>query len=193
MRLWIHLPLSQQPTYYNFSLRWHENAATKDVYFRIVIETFWDFPGGSEVKNLLLMQKMQLWSLHQKDPLKEEMATHPILLPGKSHGQKSLVSYNPWGCKKSDVTEGTEQRLFGSLLGLEMGISGLKLIIFFPQDTQCTYKFIILLIFTKLFCNSWRRKWQPTPVFLPGESQGRRALVGFRLWGRTESDTTEAT
>ena len=39
----------------------------------------------------------------------------------------------------------------------------------------------------------WRRKWQPTPVFLPGESQGRRCLVGCRLWGCTESDTTEAT
>ena len=39
----------------------------------------------------------------------------------------------------------------------------------------------------------WRRKWQPTPVFLPGESQGRRSLVGCRLWGRTESDASEAT
>ena len=39
----------------------------------------------------------------------------------------------------------------------------------------------------------WRRKWQPTPVFLPGESQGRGSLVGCRLWGCTESDTTEAT
>ena len=39
----------------------------------------------------------------------------------------------------------------------------------------------------------WRRKWQPTPVFLPGEPQGRRSLVGCRLWGRTESDTTEVT
>ena len=39
----------------------------------------------------------------------------------------------------------------------------------------------------------WRRKWQPTPVFLPGESQGRGSLVGCSLWGRTESDTTEAT
>ena len=38
----------------------------------------------------------------------------------------------------------------------------------------------------------WRRKWQPTPVFLPGESQGRGSLVGCRLWGHTESDTTEA-
>ena len=39
----------------------------------------------------------------------------------------------------------------------------------------------------------WRRNWQPTPVFLPGESQGLGSLVGCRLWGRTESDTTEAT
>ena len=39
----------------------------------------------------------------------------------------------------------------------------------------------------------WRRKWQPTPVFLPGGSQGWRSLVGFPLWGRTELDTTEAT
>ena len=38
-----------------------------------------------------------------------------------------------------------------------------------------------------------RRKWQPTPVFLPGESQGRQSLVGYRPWGRTELDTTEAT
>ena len=31
----------------------------------------------------------------------------------------------------------------------------------------------------------WRRKWQPTPVFLPGEAQGRGSLVGCRLWGHT--------
>ena len=39
----------------------------------------------------------------------------------------------------------------------------------------------------------WRRKWQPTPAFLPGESQGPGSLVGCHLWGRTESDMTEAT
>ena len=38
-----------------------------------------------------------------------------------------------------------------------------------------------------------RRKWQPTSLFLPGESQGRGSLVGCRLWGRTESDTTQVT
>ena len=39
----------------------------------------------------------------------------------------------------------------------------------------------------------WRRKWQPAPVFLPGESQGRWSLMGCCLWGHTESGTTEAT
>ena len=39
----------------------------------------------------------------------------------------------------------------------------------------------------------WRRKWQPTPVFLPGESQGWGNLVGCHLWGHKESDNTEAT
>ena len=39
----------------------------------------------------------------------------------------------------------------------------------------------------------WRRKCQPTPAFLPGESQGQRSLLGCCLWGRTGSDTTEAT
>ena len=46
-----------------------------------------------------------------------------------------------------------------------------------------------LSLFTFMHC---RRKWQPTPVFLPGESQGWESLVGCHLWGRTESDTTEA-
>ena len=47
-----------------------------------------------------------------------------------------------------------------------------------------------LSLFTFTHC---RRKWQPTPVLLPGESQGEGSLVACRLWGRTESDTTEAT
>ena len=53
------------------------------------------------------------------------------------------------------------------------------------SGTQLSY-----FIFTFMH---WRRKWQPTPVFLPEESQGRGSLVGCRLWGRTESDTTEVT
>ena len=45
-----------------------------------------------------------------------------------------------------------------------------------------------LFIFTH-----WRRRWRPTPVFFPGESQGLGSLVGCCLWGRTELDTTKAT
>ena len=37
----------------------------------------------------------------------------------------------------------------------------------------------------------WRRKWQPAPVFLPGESHGHRSLAGYSPWGHKESDTTE--
>ena len=48
----------------------------------------------------------------------------------------------------------------------------------------------VLWLFTFMH---WRRKWQPTPVFLPGESQGWGSLVGCCLWGHTESDMTEAT
>ena len=48
-------------------------------------------------------------------------------------------------------------------------------------------------IYALVYCIGWRRKWQPTPVFLPGEFQGWGSLVGFCLWGRTESDTTEVT
>ena len=36
----------------------------------------------------------------------------------------------------------------------------------------------------------WRRKWQPTPVFFPGKSNGQRGLVGYNPWGHKESDTT---
>ena len=43
----------------------------------------------------------------------------------------------------------------------------------------------------KSIAYSWRRQWHPTPVLLPGESQGRRNLVGCRPWGREELDTTE--
>ena len=38
----------------------------------------------------------------------------------------------------------------------------------------------------------WRRKWQPTPVFLPGESHGQRSLAGYNSWSRKESDASES-
>ena len=82
----------------------------------------------------------------------------PVLLPGKSHGQRSLVGYSPWDCKESDTTE----------------------------QLQFTN-------FTHFILSHWRRKWQPTPVFLPGEAYGQRNLVGHGPWDHRESDTTRVT
>ena len=82
----------------------------------------------------------------------------PVLLPGKSSGQRSLVV----------------AQLLQSMGSLRV-----------RHDWATSLYFFTFM--------HWRRKWQPTPVFLPGESQGWGSLVGCRLWGRTESDTTEAT
>ena len=57
------------------------------------------------VKSLPAMRESQVWSLGREDPLEKEMATHSSILPGKSHGQRTLVGYSSWGCKESDTTE----------------------------------------------------------------------------------------
>jgi len=46
-------------------------------------------------------------------------------------------------------------------------------------------------VFLRVRKSLWRRKWQPTPVFLPEKSRGQRSLVGYSPWGHKESDTTE--
>ena len=48
---------------------------------------------------------MWVRSLSWEDPLEEEMATHSSILPGESHGQRSLVGYSPWNRRESDMTE----------------------------------------------------------------------------------------
>ena len=52
------------------------------------------------VKNLPAMQEMGVQFLHQKDPLEKGKATHPVFLPGKFHGQRSLAGYSPWSHKE---------------------------------------------------------------------------------------------
>ena len=64
------------------------------------------FPGGSMVKNPLVIQETQetrVQSLGWEDSLKRQPAA--VFLPGESHGQRSLVAYSPWGCKEWDKTE----------------------------------------------------------------------------------------
>ena len=56
------------------------------------------------VENLLAKKEMWVPSLAQEDPLEKEMQPTPIFLPGKSHGQRSLAGYSPWGHKEYDTT-----------------------------------------------------------------------------------------
>ena len=57
------------------------------------------------IKPLPAMQETQVRSLGLEDPLEKEMATLPVLSPGKSHGWRSMVGYSAWGHKELDMTE----------------------------------------------------------------------------------------
>ena len=57
------------------------------------------------VKRLPAMWETQVLFLSQEDPLEKEWQSTLALLPGKSHGWKSLIGYSPWGRKESDMTE----------------------------------------------------------------------------------------
>ena len=54
---------------------------------------------AQSVKNLPAMQEIQVWFLGQEDPMERKWQPTPVFLPGKSHGQRSLVGCNPWCCK----------------------------------------------------------------------------------------------
>ena len=92
----------------------------------------------------------------------------PVFLPGESRGWGSLVGCHLWGHTESDTTEATWQQ----------------------QQQQCSrlrgYGFDPWV--GKI---PWRRKWPPTPVFLPRDFHGQRSLAGCSPWGQKESESTE--
>ena len=65
------------------------------------------FPGGSVVKSLPAMQEIRIQFWVRKIPWQRKWQPTPVFLPGKSHGQRSLVGYSPWGHKESDTTKHT--------------------------------------------------------------------------------------
>ena len=67
-------------------------------------------PDGSVGKSPPAIQETQVQSLGWEDPLVRGMATHSIFLPGKSHGQRSLVGYSPWGRKRVRHNLATQQQ-----------------------------------------------------------------------------------
>ena len=117
------------------------------------------FPGGSAVKDLPAMQEMRVPSLGWENPLEKEMATHSSILAMAPHSS-TLAWKIAW-------TEEPGRLLSTSLLRVR-------------QDWATS-----LSLFTFML---WRRKWQPTPVFLPGESQGWRSLWAA-VYGVAQSQT----
>ena len=96
------------PVYSPFSINLPEPASLSSCLSLLLRYHSFKKSGGSMVKNPPAMQEMQeIWvrSLGWEDPLEEDMATHSSILPGESHGQRSLAGYSPWGRKESDLTE----------------------------------------------------------------------------------------
>ena len=92
----------------------------------------------------------------------------PVLLPGKSHEQKSLVGYSPRRHKELDTTEQLHLMLLASFLRLPWWFSG--------KESACDERLMFDPSFGKIL---WRWKWQLSQVFFPGKSHGQRSM-GWR-------------
>ena len=90
------------------------------------------------------------------------------LLPGKSHGRRSLVGRRLWGHTELDMTEAKQQRQ-QSRLGAYKGLSG--------KASACQCRRPVFDPWIRKI--PWRRKRQPALVFLPGQSHGQRSLAGY--------------
>ena len=123
----------------------------------------------------------EIWDgfLGQEDPLWRKWQPPPVFLPGEFHGQRSLAGYNPWGHKESNMTERVTS-LWVSEVALV--VQNLPANVGHVRDgfDPCVGKI------------PRRRAWQPTAVFLPGESPWKESLEGYSLQGHKKLYTTEA-
>ena len=118
-----------------------------------LISVFWGFPGGSVVKKIYLpVQETWVQSLGWEDPLEKEMATYssslsctPVVSPGKSHGQRSLVDYSLGGRNRvrldSATKTTTKESLFSGHVGcsLVFGVINNALLTFCLSASLCIY------------------------------------------------------
>ena len=102
---------------------------------------------------------------------------------GSKKRSHSKTQESDWYLERSDSFPKLEDK----------GAISLKFFFFLKKTFNLEFNTLLTEKFTLSQEGNWRREWRPTPVFLPGESQGWGSLVGCRLWGHTESDSTEAT
>ena len=131
--------------------------------FYTITNLYMSFLGGSVGKESAF-RRHGFDSWVGKIPWSRKWQPTPLFLPGVFHGQRSLSAYSPWGPKELDMTELLSTHYWG-----------------FPRSS----------VSKESACNagpgfhpwvghiSWRRKWQPAPVFLPGKFHGQRSLAGY--------------
>ena len=145
-------------------------------------------------KNLPAMQGTQVWSLGREDPQEKAMAAHSRILVWEiSQTEEPRGAYSPLGHKRSDMTK----RLTLTSCNFINNYAAISEKAMAPHSSTLAWKIPWMeepgrlqsmgslrvghdwatsrSLFTFMH---WRTKWQPTPVFLPGESQGRGSLVG---------------
>ena len=153
---------------------------------------------GIKPRSPCIGRKILYYLSHQGSPLEAVMAREKQLQSGKDKPQHWNSRSSPWCCSIQPKpplrvsmgfpgTEGNGTPLQYSCLENPMDRGAWWAAVHGVAKSRTR-----LNDFTFTFMH-WRRKWQPTPVFLPGDSQGQGSLVGCHLWGRTESDMTEVT
>ena len=125
------------------------------------------------------MQGMRVWSLVRKIPWRRARQPTHVFLLGESHGQRSLVGYSPWGHRVKHNWSNLA-RMYARF-GLPWWLRWLSVCL---QHRRPGFDPWVGKI-------PWRRKWQPTPVLLPGKFHGPRSLVVYSPWRHKESDMTE--
>ena len=141
------------------------------------------FPGGTMEKNLPAdtgdaKDKGSIHGLGRSPEIGMEITS--VFMPKKSHGQRSLEGYSSGVAKVRHDWSHTHN--------VELGMFGL-LCLFSSKESacpcrRCRFDFWVGKI-------PWRRKCQPTSVFLPGKSHGQRSLADYSPWGHKQSSTTE--
>ena len=121
------------------------------------------------VKRLLTIRENQVWSLGQEDLLEKEMATHSSVLAWKIPWTEEPGSLQSMGLQIVGHNRATNTFTSIVITGLPRWLSG--------KESPCQCRRPRLGPWDRKI--PWRRKWQPTPVFLPGKSHGQRSLAVY--------------
>ena len=147
-------------------------------------------------------RRLRFDSLGLEDPLEKGIATHCRILAWRIPWTEQPVELLSTGSQKNQTrltNLTTTACIYPSIdpsvcLSISLSAVYLSFILIYLYIYPPTHPSIISIYkYINIYVYIQRRQWQPTPVFLPGESQGQRSLLGCCLRGRTESDTTEAT